>query len=146
MFLLDTTGFAQATKNPAAIDTTKVIKVIEPIALANIGTETEATLSKIREIREKIKPSNSELELDTLIPEKLKTVEKLKKDLDLEEIEKMNLRQTENLKNDISQIRIQLDGWRSSLTKKTEEIIIEIITPLLANKIKLKINITKQVK
>ena len=122
MFLLYTTGFAQAAKNPAATDTTKVIKVIEPIALANIGTETETTLGKIREIREKIKPSNSELALDTLIPEKLKTVEKLKKDLDLEEIEKMNLRQTENLKNDISQIRNQLDDWRSSLTKKTEEI------------------------
>ena len=67
MFLLDTTGFAQAT----AIDTTKVIKVIEPIALANVGTETETTLSTIRKIREKIKPTNSELELDTLIPQKI---------------------------------------------------------------------------
>ena len=58
MFLLDTTGFAQAT----ATDTTKVIKIIEPIALANVGTETETTLSTIRKIRENIKPTNSELD------------------------------------------------------------------------------------
>ncbi|MCK5279044.1 MAG: mechanosensitive ion channel, partial [Cyclobacteriaceae bacterium] len=106
----------------SATDTTKVVKVIEPIPLANIGTETETTLSKIREIREKIKPANSELEVDTLIPQKLEIVEKLKKDLDLKEIEEINLRQAENLKNDINQIRIQLEGWRSSMTKKTEEI------------------------
>ncbi|MCK5701404.1 MAG: hypothetical protein KAI29_09635, partial [Cyclobacteriaceae bacterium] len=115
-------GFAQDTTPASATDTTKVVKVIEPIPLANIGTETETTLSKIREIREQIKPANSELEVDTLIPQKLEIVEKLKKDLDLEEIKEMNLRQAENLKNDINQLRIQLEGWRSSLTKKTEEI------------------------
>lgn len=115
-----TTGFAQGT-NSNATDTTKVIKVIEPIALADIGTETEATLLTIRNIREKIKPTNSDLELDTLIPQKLVAVEKLKKELVLEEIEKMNLRQTEGLKNDISQLRNQLDNWRSTLKKNTEE-------------------------
>ncbi|MCK5278634.1 MAG: hypothetical protein KAK04_08850, partial [Cyclobacteriaceae bacterium] len=114
-------GFAQDTTPASATDTTKVVKVIEPIPLANIGTETETTLSKIREIREKIKPTKSELELDTLIPQKLVAVEKLKKELVLEEIEKMNLRQAEGLKNDISQLRNQLDSWRSTLTKNIEE-------------------------
>ncbi len=112
-------GFAQDAKAQTIADSTKVIAVVP---LANIGTETETTLVKIREIKDKIKPTSKELQLDTLIPKKLEIVEKLKKDLDLEEIGRMNLRQAEGLKNDINQIRIQLEGWRSSMTKKTEEI------------------------
>ncbi len=37
-------GFAQDTTPASATDTTKVVKVIEPVPLANIGTETETTL------------------------------------------------------------------------------------------------------
>lgn len=111
-------GFAQDAKAQTKADSTKVIAVVP---LANIGTETETTLVKIREIKDKIKPTSTELQLDTLIPQKLKIVEKLKKDLDLEGIGKMNLRQAEGLKNDINQMHIQLDGWRNSLMKKTEE-------------------------
>lgn len=122
ILLYHNSGYAQANNPTSNADTTKVIKVIEAVPIANIGTETESTLVKIREIRNKIKPTNSELEIDTLMPNKLETVEKLKKDLDLEEIEEMSRTQAENLKNDINQMRIQLDGWRSLLTKKTEEI------------------------
>lgn len=112
-------GLAQGKQTTSTTDSTKVVVIVP---LANIGTETENTLLIIRQIRDKIKPSNIELEIDTLIPIKLKAVEKLKEDLDLEEIEKLNLKQSENLKNDISQMGIQLDGWRSLLTKKTEQV------------------------
>ena len=117
-------GFAQVNKTVAIADTTKTVKVIEVIPLSNIGTETEAVLSKIREIRANIKPSNSELEIDSLIPKRIERIEiqKKDKDWDLEEIEKMNLRQTESLKNELTQVRGQLDGWRTSLMKKSEEI------------------------
>lgn len=111
-------GFAQDAKAQTITDSTKVIAVVP---LANIGTETETTLVKIREIKDKIKPTGTELQLDTLIPRKLEIVEKLKKDLNLEEIGRMNLRQAEGLKNDINQMRIQLEGWRSLLMKKTLE-------------------------
>lgn len=116
------TGFAQGKKTNASLDSTKITEVINIVSLANIGTETENTLVKIREIRDNIQPSNLELEIDTLIPKKLKTVEPLKKELDLEEIGKLNLRQSENMKNDISQMRFQLDDWRSILMKKTEKV------------------------
>jgi len=114
--------FAQGGAKVPANDSTITVKIIVAVPLANIGIETEMTLSKSREIRNNIQPSKSELELDSLIPQKLLSVEKLKKDTDLEEIEGMNLKQTENIKNDVSQLRSQLDGWRSTLTTKTEDI------------------------
>ena len=114
-------SFAQNTQQINTHDSLK-IKEINPVPLANIGTETENTLSIIRDIRNKMKPSNNELELDTLIPQKLTTVEVLKKETNLEDIEEMNLKQAENLKYDIFQLRIQLDGWRNTLVGKTEEL------------------------
>lgn len=115
------TGFAQSSKPSAGADTTKTAKVIEPIALSTIGTETEVVLSKVREIRSKLKPSKSEIEIDSLIPVKLEAFNLKKKELDLEEIARMNLRQTESLKNDFNQMKNQLDGWRNSFVQKSEE-------------------------
>jgi len=112
--------FPAIAQNTVA-DTTKV-KVIEPVPLANVGTETEKTLAIIREIKGKIKPSKVELELDSLIPEKLELVEKLKKETDLEEIGTMSLKQTDNVKNDVNQLKTQLEGWRSRLTNGVEEL------------------------
>ena len=67
--------FAQAANVNTALDTTKVAQTIEPVSVTNIGTETELTLASIREIRNKIKPTKSEIELDSLIPRKMKVVE-----------------------------------------------------------------------
>ena len=101
-------------------DTTTVVKIIEPIPLSNIGTSTETTLGKIREIRNAIKVTEEEIEIDSLIPERLNTIDKLKEELNLEEVEQMNLRQTENLKNDFLQMQVSLEDWRATLIKKTE--------------------------
>jgi small-conductance mechanosensitive channel len=103
-------------------DTSKTAKVIEPIALTNIGIETEKTVSKIRTIRNALETSGLELGLDSIIPLRLKDIDRLKKNLDLSEIEEMGLRETQNLKNDFSQQQIQLNGWRSGVTKRAEEL------------------------
>ena len=110
----------QTPKNPK--DTTKVVEVIKPVPIANIGPETESTLNSVKEIRSRIKLSNYEIELDSIIPIRLEALEKQKNELDLEEVESMNYRQAEGLKNDIIQSRMQLDNWRSDLAKKIEEI------------------------
>ena len=111
---------AQASSTTAAIDTTK--KVIEPIPLANIGIETESTLSKIREIRSNIKPSDAELELDTIMPKRLEGFEQLRQDINLEEIVSMNSRQIESKKNDLAQMKDLFNGWRDSFANRTEGI------------------------
>lgn len=120
-FFFCSISLAQNTQPTVTNDSINV-KVIEPIALANIGTETENTLNVIREIRNKIKPSNSELELDSIIPQKLQIVEKMKSDTDIEEIQEMNLKQAESLKNDVSLLKTQLNGWRNDLTDKVKDI------------------------
>ncbi len=113
---------AQVKKSVVSTDTTKAKKVIEAVPLANIGSVTETTLSKIREIRNTTKSTDSEIKIDSLIFKKLETIKKQKADLDLEEVEKMHLRQTESLKNDITQKRFVLEGWRASFKNKIEEI------------------------
>lgn len=95
---------------------------IVAVPIANIGAETEKTLSVIREMRSTVEASDRELELDSLVPLKLESIAEIKKSLDLEELEKMNLRQSEVQKNDFTQMRTQLDDWRKSYTNKTEEI------------------------
>lgn len=121
-FFLSTGITSAQNATPAVTKDSISIKVIEPVALSNVGTETEVTLNKIREIRNNIKPSNAEIELDTLIPKRLEVFEKLKKDIDLGEIARMNSRQIEGKKNDITQMRELFKGWRDSFAKKTEEI------------------------
>ena len=54
----------QTPKNPK--DTTKVVEVIKPVPIANIGPETESTLNSVKEIRSRIKLSNYEIELDSI--------------------------------------------------------------------------------
>lgn len=107
---------AQVAAKPVEADS------IVAVPLENIGTRTEETLSKIREIKSSIKPPNSELEIDSLIPVKLEIVEVWRKELILEDIEQMNLRQTESLKNDVNQLRSQLDGWRNTFSKRAEDV------------------------
>ena len=107
---------------PAVTKDSIIVKVIEPVALSNVGTETEVTVGKIREIRNNIKPSNAEIELDTIIPKRLEAFETLKKNIDLEEIAKMNSRQIEGKKNDLTQMKELFKGWRDSFAKRTEEI------------------------
>lgn len=111
---------AQNTSSSTVADTTEVVKIIEPIPLSNIGTATESTLSKIREIRNAIKLTEEEIEIDSLIPGRLNTIDQLEEELNLEEIEQMNLRQTENLKNDFLQMQVLLEDWRGTFVEKTE--------------------------
>jgi hypothetical protein len=91
-------------------DTVKAEKVIEPVQLSNIGIETEKTLSILRDQRNIIKPTDTEIAIDSLIPVKLERINELKDQLNLEEIEQMKLRQTENLKNDFVQYQVQFSG------------------------------------
>jgi small-conductance mechanosensitive channel len=103
-------------------DTVKAEKVIEPVQLSNIGIETEKTLSILRDQRNIIKPTDTEIAIDSLIPVRLERINELKDQLNLEEIEQMKLRQTENLKNDFVQYQVQFGGWRQTYSEKTEEI------------------------
>jgi len=112
-------GFTQDILQQAPNDTTKVIAAIP---VSNIGIETETTLNKIREIRDKIQPSKLDLEIDSLIPLEKEFFNQEKESLDLNEIEYMDLRQTEEIKNEFSQMRTQFDGWRNNFMDKTKEI------------------------
>ncbi len=98
------------------------IKVVEPILLSNIGTETENTLNIVRDIKSKMNPSKADIELDSVIPNKLKIYIQQREEFDLDEIEYMDLKQSESLKNDFSLNRGQLDGWRTIYMDKTVEI------------------------
>lgn len=113
-------AFSQNPIQTQINDTSALVKVIEPIPLSNIGSATESTLSKIREIRSAIKLTEKEIEIDSLIPGQLKTIDQLEEELDLEEIEQMNLRKTENLKNDFKQMQSLLQDWRDTFVKKSE--------------------------
>jgi potassium efflux system protein len=101
-------------------DTTSLGKVIEPVALSDIGTETEATLRSIREYFAAVEPSQGELMQDTLLPQKLKEANQLKAKIDIEQIKQMKLRDSENLKNDFLQMRVQLQSWGSGYSEKIE--------------------------
>ena len=48
-------GLSQILDQPSVADSTKEVKVIEPVQLSNIGVETESTNNTLREIRNKIK-------------------------------------------------------------------------------------------
>ncbi len=117
--------------NPTTKSDTIIAEVIEPIALSNIGTASEEAIAVFRDTNNRIAPGNSEIEIDSLMPEKLSQIQKTKDDLNLEEIEGMSLRQTEAIKNDANQLRILLKGWRSSLSEKTED--IKELKEVLAN-------------
>jgi potassium efflux system protein len=103
-------------------DTTKIVKVIEPIAPSDIGTETESTLDVIRDYRGIIEATEIELSTDSLIPAKIARIEQWKNELDLDEIEQMKLRQTEGLKNSFIQLQVQLEGWRKTYSSKSEQV------------------------
>jgi potassium-dependent mechanosensitive channel len=103
-------------------DTTKALKVIEAVTLSNFGIETETTLNKIRQIRNAIAPSSTEIQIDSLAPAKLRDLDKLKKSLDLEEISQMSIKENDNLKSNFTQWRVQLEGWRGEYILKSEQI------------------------
>jgi len=103
-------------------DTIVVEKVIEPVALANIGSETDQTLNKIRKFKGIIEPSENETRLDSIVPQKIEAIIQIKNDLDLEEIQGLRFIQTESLKNQFIQYQIQLEDWRGTYTQKAEEI------------------------
>ncbi len=120
--IVELKGYAQTPKSTSSSDTTVIKKVIEPISITDIGSETENTLSKIRDIKQNINPSKREHEIDSLLPPAIQKINKIKKETDLEEIKEMNLKESENLKNKVSQLFTLLDNWRSTLGDKTEDI------------------------
>ncbi len=113
---------AQNTNQSAKTDTVSTEKVIEPVALSNIGSETDQTLTKIREFKNIVQPTENEVLLDSIVPIKLEQINQIKNDLNIEEIQQMRLIQTESIKNDFVQFQVQLDDWRKIYAKKTEEI------------------------
>ncbi len=115
-------SLAQETIPTIQADTTKSVKVIEAVPTANIGSETESTLSEIRSFRNSVRPTKSELLIEDQMPAKLEVVLGLRKSVNLDNIKSMNLRQTESIKNDFSQLKMQLEGWRNSLMEVSEEV------------------------
>jgi potassium efflux system protein len=113
---------AQNQSQSTTADTVETKKVIEPVALSNIGSETDQTLSKIREFRNIIQQTENEARIDSIVPLKLEQINKLKNDLDLDQIKEMRLIETESLKNDFVQFNVQLEEWRKNYAQKTEEI------------------------
>ena len=114
------TAQAQQTTNP----TDSAVKVINPIQLSNVGTATEETLTKLREFRNKIKVSDSELTLDSIIPLSLEKIENWQSSLEPEDIEAMKVRQTESIKAEFETYRKLFESWRKSYSDKTEEIVL----------------------
>lgn len=120
LFLWPLFTHGQKTTVSTTADTTKNETVINDVPLANIGNETEVTINTLRDIKEAIKKSKTEIDIDSVLPKNLMVIEKMQADLDLEKVRTMTLRQTENLKNDIIQLRIQFEGWRDLLQKRVE--------------------------
>lgn len=102
-------------------DTTRTEEVIEAVQLSNIGSETESTLSRIREIRNTLNSSDPELVIDSLAPARLLELEKLKKSINLEEIALMSMKDNEILKTAVNQWKIQFEEWQGEYSRKLEE-------------------------
>ncbi len=124
VLLLSFLSFFSAAQNLIQVngtDTTKTEEVIEAVPLSNIGSETAYTLSRIREIRNLINPSDQELDIDSLSPARLLELENLRKSINLEEIASMSMKENDILKSTVNQLRIQLEEWRSEYIMKSEE-------------------------
>jgi potassium-dependent mechanosensitive channel len=102
-------------------DTTRTEEVIEAVPLSNIGSETESTLSRIREIKNMIIPLVHEAGTDSVSAARLEELEKLKKTINLEDISQKSMKENESLKTNLTQWRGQLEGWRNEYTRKSEE-------------------------
>jgi len=135
LFLAPRKGFCQESNQSVLTDTTKTEKIIEPVELSNIGTQTESTLNTIREIRNRIKSISSDHKSDSLMLMRLKDVEDFRKEHDVEEIAQMNLRRTESLKLEVNQLRAQLENWRNLYSTKSAN-VTEMKENILEVKIK----------
>ena len=113
---------AQSQKTGEKADTLPDNKQPGPIPIANIATETENTLTLIREIQEKVKPTAVEIKVDSLIPEALNDVALLRKNINLDSLSDISLRESEKLKGEAIQFRLQLNNYRDVLIAKSEEI------------------------
>ena len=117
-------GFISLAQNLMQVngaDTTKTEEVIEAVPLSNIGSETESTLRRIREIKSKIIPSEREAGTDSVSTARLQELEKLKKSINLEDISQKSMKENESLKISFTQWRGQLEEWRNEYTRKSEE-------------------------
>ena len=94
------TESAAQDSGAAGKDTIKVEKVISPIELTDVGTETEQTLKLVRTIRDQLVQDNTELEIDSIAPIKMVELAEAKKILKLEEISRLPVKQIESLKSD----------------------------------------------
>ena len=85
-------------------DTSSVAEPILPIAVSNIGSETDNTLNKLREYRNRIKIAESEITIDSLIPIYIVKIKEWRESIDLDEFESMQARQIEAINDKLDKL------------------------------------------
>ncbi len=110
--------FGQDTANPA--DST-IVEEIVPFDISNLAEEFEKTTIYLNGIEKELKPTETEISLDSLMPIAFDNMKKLYENPKAKNIENLDKRELELLLKEFNHLRNLLEEWRSELKSGNEK-------------------------